>query len=458
MVAVASLGSLVSSLTASVVGVILPKIGAWAHMGIMDVQWVSLVPMVVISAVLLPAGRLSDIIGHKRVYLGGVAFVGVGSLGCAVAPEFWTLLLARALSGVGAAMTMATAPALVSLAASPGHRGRALGMVSTAIYVGLAFGPPLGGLLESLGDFRTVFWFQVPVSVLLYLFTWKLMPETPVRPGRKRIDHAGAFFLTLAITGLLLALSRTESWPRWAILASTVVGILGLVAFVAVEKRTAVPMLDLSLFGDWTFTSATVGALLNYVAVFHVVFLMPFYLDDILGMASREAGLYLMAMPIVMSLVAGPSGYLSDRVGSRMPSFVGMAVMAAGMVWLTHQGAVLESLGLLAATCVVGLGTGIFISPNTNTLMSAAPRASQGSAAGVMALARSVGMMAGTALSAAVYGTVMEGTMASGVPFETAGAEGLRVAWWVGALVAVAASLVVLVRPRASSRGHDSGV
>lgn len=456
MVAVASLGSLASSLTASVVGVILPKIGAWADVGIMDVQWVSLVPMVVISAVLLPAGRLSDIIGHKRVYLGGIAFVGLGSLGSAMAPEFVTLLLARALSGVGAAMTMATAPALVSLAASPGHRGRALGVISTAIYVGLAFGPPLGGFLESLGDFRTVFWFQVPVSALLYLFTWKMMPETQVQTERHRIDHAGAFLLTLAITGLLLALSRWDSWPVWAIGSSVVVGLLSLATFVLVEKRTALPMLDLKLFRDRTFSSATMGALLNYVAVFHVVFLMPFYLEDILAMESREAGLYLMAMPIVMSLVAGPSGYLSDRVGSRILSFAGMVIMAAGMVWLTRQGAVLESIGLVAAMCVVGLGTGIFISPNTSTLMSAAPRERQGSAAGIMALARTVGMMAGTALSAAVYGSVMEANLASGTQVSEAGAAGLRVAWWVGALIAVVASLVVLVRPRAKPLTHDS--
>lgn len=444
----ASLGSLASSLTASVVGVLLPKIGVWSNLGVMDVQWVSLAPMLVISAVLLPAGRLGDLVGHKEVYLGGIAFVGLGSLVCALAPGFAMLLAGRAVSGIGAAMTMATAPALVSLSAGAGRRGRALGIVSTAIYIGLTFGPPLGGLLESLGDFRTVFWFQVVLSAILFLFTWKAMPRPKQEKTDSSIDHAGALLLTLGISGLLLALSRMEVWSAGAITASVVLGCLGLVAFLGVERRTRVPMLDLSLFADRTFASATLGAFLNYVAVFHVVFLMPFYLEDVLGMGSGQAGIYLMAMPFVMSLVAGPSGYLSDRINSRIPSFLGMVIMGAGMVGLASLDARPALLVLVAATCVVGLGTGLFISPNTNLLMSAAPRDRQGSAAGIMALARTVGMMVGTALSAMLYGSMTSDELARGVTEDVARIAGLQLAWWTGAALSIVAGFVVLVRAR----------
>jgi len=448
VVTVASLGSLVSSLSASVVGVVLPRIGAWADLGVLDVQWVSLVPMLVISAALLPVGRLGDLVGHKKVYLAGIALVGLGGLGCALAPGFVLLLTARAVSGIGAAMTMATAPAMVSLASGPGHRGRALGLVSTAIYVGLTFGPPLGGLLDSFGGFRSVFWFQVPVAALIFLFTLFAMPEMKGEEDDSGIDHAGALLLILGLVGLLLALSRIGQWSGTLLAACGALGVIGLAAFVFVERRVRAPMLDLALFRDRTFTSAAIGAFLNYVAIFHVVFLLPFYLEDILGIASREAGLFLMAMPMVMSVVAGPSGYLSDRVGSRIPSFVGMLIMAVGIAWLTMLNSVSTPVLLVAATCVVGLGTGVFISPNTNTLMSAAPRTRQGSAAGIMALARTVGMMAGITISAGIYGTLTASAKAAGLGASEAGVTGLRAAWWVAAFISVVGAFVVLIRAK----------
>jgi len=455
VVAVAAMGSFVSALSASVVGVILPGIGQWANIGILDVQWVSLLPLLVISSVLLPAGRLADIHGHRRVYLWGIALVGLGSLGCAIAAGFQMFLVSRAVSGIGAAMTMATAPALVSIAASPGRRGRALGLVSTGIYVGLTFGPPLGGLLESTGSFRTVFWAQVLLIGMLLLFTWRMMPEVEGGKGRRKIDHAGAMLLTFGMSGLLLALTRRDFWGGPVVWTCALIGVAGMLGFALLERKRETPLLDFSLFSNRQFLTAVTGAFLNYVAIFSTAFLMPFYLEDTLEMMAREAGYYLMAMPFVMSIVAGPSGYLSDRIGSRVLSVAGMGIMAVGIALLTTQGQDRDAFGLIACLCLIGLGTGVFISPNTNALMSSAPRERQGSAAGVMALARTVGMMIGTALSATIYHMAGDSAAASGAPEVQAGVAGLHAAWIMGAVIAAAGAIIVGMRNK--QRVTDNG-
>jgi MFS family permease len=447
--AVAAVGSFVSSLSTSIVGVIMPRIGAWSGRGVLDLQWVMLTPLVVIAAALLPAGRAGDLFGQRRVYLGGLLLLFLGSVGCALAPSFGPFLGGRAVQGLGSALLMASSPALVSLAAEPGRRGRALGLISTSLYLGLTLGPPVGGLLESLGGFRAVFALQVLLSAGLLALSLPLLPELGRADRARALDLPGAGMLAAALSVALLGASRFHAWGPLASGALLVGGAALLAGFLAWELRQAVPLLDLGLFRDRTFSSAAAGALINYLAVFHASFLLPFHLEEGLGLDPRHAGLVLTAMPLVMALVAGPSGALSDRLGSRGLSSAGMVGVAAGLAglaWAVGTGLVWP---LLATAALLGLGTGLFVSPNTNALLSAAPRARQGTASGVLALARNLGMVCGTTLSAAVYAF---GKSAAAARPELAAypeALGLRWAFLLGGLLAALGALVVLVRPRA---------
>ncbi len=398
---VAALGSLLSSLSSSIVGVVLPRIGEWAGLGVQDVAWVTLVPMLVIAVCLIPAGWAGDTFGHWTTYVAGSAFATVGSLGCALAPDFAVLLVFRGVQGVGAALAMASAPALVTLATAPTRRGGALGVTSSALYVGLTLGPPLGGWLDSLAGFRAVFYAQVPLSLVLFTVCLKGLPRS---------------------------------------------GWLGGPAREPGGRRP--PLLDLHLFTNRSFVSATLGAFLNYVALFHANFLLPFYLVDERGMDTGHAGSLLMVMPLLMSVVAGPSGSLSDRMGSRSLASGGMLLMAAGL-WLLAMCDAASPLGLVVATQVLmGVGTGVFVAPNTSTLMASAPRQVQGTAASVMALARTGGMMVGTAMAATVHEAVLAAGVREGMTAAEAGVSGLQAAWRIGAVVALAAAGVVLVRSK----------
>jgi MFS family permease len=294
---VVGLGAFLSAVSTSVVGVILPRIGASYELGVVEVQWTMLVPLIVISVGLLPVGRAGDLVGHRRVYLAGLLLVGAAGFACALAPSFGLFLAARGVQGVGAAALMATSPALVSMLARPGRRGRALGIVSTATYLGLTAGPPLGGFLEHLGGWRLVFWVQVPLSFVLLAISLPWLPGVGGRKSGRQVDWPGVALLGLGLTSVLLAFGRIDalgSGARWAL---GLVGVVGLGAFFAWQWRARSPLLDLRLFADRTFASASLGALLNYLAVFHATFLMPFYLEDLLDMSPGRAGLFLTAMP-----------------------------------------------------------------------------------------------------------------------------------------------------------------
>lgn len=445
---VVGLGAFLSSVSTSIVGVILPRIGAWSGLGVVEVGWTMLVPLIVISVGLLPVGRAGDLMGHRRVYLAGLILVGLAGLACALAPSFPAFLAARGVQGVGSAALMASSPALVSMLAAPGRRGRALGIISTATYLGLTAGPPLGGLLEHLGGWRLVFWAQVPLSFLLLAVTLPWLPEVGGRRAGRQVDWLGVALLGVGLTALLLAFGRGNGGGLRANWGLGAAGLAAMAAFLAWQWRASSPLLDLRLFRDRTFASASVGALLNYLAIFHATFLMPFYLVDLLGMDPSRAGLFLIAMPLVMALTASPSGHLSDRWGSRWLSATGLAVTAGALLGLggLSQSAPLPLLvGLL---CLLGFGAGVFVSPNTSALMSAAPPDRQGTAASVMALARNLGMLGGTSMSAALYASGQAAGRSAGLDPVSAGMGGLHLAFRVGALLAVAGAVVVLVRPR----------
>ncbi len=444
---VAAVGSFTSSLSTSIVGVVLPRIGTWWGQEVLDLQWVMLMPLVVIVAGLLPAGRLGDTFGHRRVYLAGLVLLAGGSVGCALAPSFGSFLAGRAVQGIGSSFLMASSPALVSLGAEPGRRGRALGFISTALYLGLTLGPPLGGFLESWGGFRTVFWIQAALPSALLALAGPLLPDLGRTRRDPSLDLPGAGLLAVGLTLALLGASRWSAWGPGASGALLGGGALVLVAFVARERRTPFPLVDLGLFADRTFASAAAGAFLNYLAVSHVSFLLPFHLEEGMGLDPRHAGLVLTMMPLVMALVAGPSGALSDRLGSRGLSSLGMVVSAAGCAGLVAAVATHRVVPLLLGAGCLGLGTGLFVSPNTNALLSAAPRGRQGVASGVLAVARSLGMVSGTTLGAALYAFGSGALAMGGASPPGASVRGLQWAFGVAAGLAAVGALVVRIRP-----------
>jgi MFS family permease len=274
------------------------------------------------------------------------------------------------------------------------------------------------------------------------------IPPEPPAQARERFDLAGAASFSLGLIVLLFALSVGPGWG-WGsthvillFLGSAV--LLG--AFLLVERRTASPMVDLTLFRRRTFSVATISAVLNYVALFGVVFLMPFYLIQGRGLSPAHAGLVMTAYPAVMALAAPLSGALSDRIGSRLLSSLGMGLMGVGLLLLAALRPDTAFLPLAFSLGVVGLGTGIFISPNSSALMGSAPRHRQGIAAGILATARSTGMVIGVGVAGAIFASLTAG--AGVAPPDPAWFNAIAVAFLAMAVVAFAGCAISALRQR----------
>lgn len=398
-----------SALDASVVNTVLPVIRQTFGADVATVEWVVTAYLLVVSGLLLSFGRLGDLRGHKRVYTAGFAVFIVSSVLCGLSPTPLALIASRALQAIGGAMLFANSPAIVTKNFPTHKRGQALGVTATMTYLGLTTGPPLGGFLTSAYSWRAVFYINVPIGIAALLLTWRFVPSDSGERQRERFDLLGAATFMLGLVLLLLALNQGHAWG-WtsaAILGLLVVALAVLAAFVVIEKRVSSPMLDLTLFERPVFSAATASAVLNYIAVYSIVFLMPFYLIQGRGLSPAKAGALFVVQSVTMAIVAPLSGTLSDRIGSRLPAAVGMMTLAAGLLLLSRLGPNTPLAYVAAMLFVSGLGTGIFVSPNNSALMGAAPLGRQGIAAGILAEARNVGMVLGVGLSGAIFTSIL---------------------------------------------------
>lgn len=392
------LGTFLSALASSAVNLALPSVGRELQAGLDGTQWVVQAFLLAVVGALLPAGRAADLLGHGRVYLAGQAIFGLASLACGFADSLGLLVAARVLQGLGGALTMATSPALLTTSFPAAQRGRALGILSSATYAGLTLGPPLGGLLLQTAGWRWVFWANVPIAAGVVAAGLFVLPR-PTRAVRRDFDWPGAACLLAGLPLLSWGLhhgGRAGDPTGWL---SALAGVAVLGLFVVLQRRRASPLVDLALFRDRTFAGASLAALLNYVSLFVPLLLLPFALQEGLGLSPAETGLVLTAQPALMAVAAPWSGHLSDRLGTRGLAVAGMAVLSLGLGSLAALHAGLSPLWVAAGLAVTGLGTGVFISPNSSALLGSAPAGQQGSAGGVLALARNLGMAAGVALA-----------------------------------------------------------
>lgn len=430
-------GTFTTALSNSVVNAILPLIADEFQVDISAVEWVITTFLLVQSGVLLTFGRLGDMIGHRRVYLTGMA-IFIGSLVlCGIAPTNGLLIAARVVQAVGAAMFIANSAPILTVVFPPEQRGRVLGIQATTVYVGLATGAPLGGWLAELFGWRSVFLVPIPFAALALVLSMFVLRVDAVRRRGERFDLLGAAVYLVGLVTILLALNRGRSWG-WTselTLGCLLAGAVVLATFVVVERRVASPMLDLSLFGQRAFSAPVISAMCNYGASVSTTFLLPFALIQGRGLSPGQVGLVLTWQPIVMATTASLSGALSDRIGSRGPATIGMAILAAGLFLLSRLDVSTPLPLLSGALAIVGLGVGLFTSPNNSAVLGAVPANQRGVASGVLSTARTLGSVLGIGIAGAVYATVL--TLSGGE-----GPEQITRAAGVGLLVASGLALV----------------
>jgi len=371
---ITTLSSFLTPFMSSALNVAVPAMSGELRADPLASTWVVSVYLVAAAALLLPSGRLADLVGRKKVFVAGLLVYGVSSVLAMVATSVTALIAFRAFQGIGGAMVFGTAVAILTSVYPPAERGRVLGINTAATYAGLSLGPVLGGILTQQFGWRSIFLFNAVLAlVIVPVILIRLRGEWAGAAG-ERFDWAGSALYSVALVVLMYGVSSIQSVPyaRWLALA----GVLGLGVFVWVEMRARQPVLDLRRFrGNIPFIFSNLAALIHYSATFAIGYLLSRYLQEVQGISPRTAGLILLAQPVVMALFSPPAGGLSERVEPRVLSSAGMALMVAGLLLLSFFQAGTSLAAVLGVQCLIGFGYALFSSPNTNAIMgSVAPR------------------------------------------------------------------------------------
>jgi EmrB/QacA subfamily drug resistance transporter len=441
-------GAFMAPLDSSIVNTVLPIISLEFRVDILLIEWVVLAYLLTLSSLLLIGGRLGDLFGDRRLYVSGFTLFTISSMLCGASTGVATLVAARVLQAVGGAMLIAIGPAILTRAFPASQRGQALGIQASVVYIGLTVGPGLGGFIASTLGWRWVFFINLPIGVAAVAVALSVLQAGERRRAAGRFDFAGAAAFMVTLFTFVLALSRGTAWGWGSIVvvAAGAVSAVTAATFLWVELHSMHPFFDLRLFRHRLFAAATMSALLNYMASNTTAFLTPFFLIRGNQMTPAHAGTLLMAMPVIMAAVAPGSGWLSDHIGSRVPTVAGMTCLAAGMWLLAHLGLGASDRYIVLCLGLAGLGVGLFTSPNNSAIMGAVPQTLQGLASGVVATARTMGMILGVAISGSLFGSEVQQLLSTlgQEPLAVSGAY--RHALTIGSMIALAGAFTSLIR------------
>lgn len=392
----AVLGSGMAMLDATVVNVALPTLGRQFGTSMAGLQWTINGYTLTLAALILLGGALGDRFGRRRVFCIGVAWFATASLGCGLASNLPTLVIARALQGVGGALLTPGSLAIIQASFVPADRARAVGAWSGLAGIASALGPFLGGWLLEL-NWRLIFWINVPVAAIVLLVAVRHVPESrgPVSDGR--FDVPGAVLGALGLAGTTAALVQAgDSGGSWLVLVTGLVGALALAGFVLRERSAARPMLPFSLFSSVQFAAANAVTFALYAALGGVFFCVALQLQVSAGFRPLAAGAALLPVTVLMLLLSARTGALAQRIGPRVPMAVGPLICAAGVLLLSRIGPGSAYLPVIfPATVVFGLGLSLTVAPLTAAVLAAADVSRAGIASAVNnGVARTAGLLA----------------------------------------------------------------
>jgi len=408
VLAILAIGIFMATLDSSIVNISLPTIAHYFGVPLNGaVEWVIIAYLVVIAGVLLTVGRLADLIGRKPIWVAGLIIFTTGSAICGASVSLGMLIAARALQGLGGAFIMAISPAMLTSAFPANERGRALGINAVFVALGVSVGPTLGGIITENLSWRWIFYVNVPLGIIGVIATLRVLKEARHR-GRGRFDPLGALLLAIGLVALTMGLSFGQEWG-WnspLLIGTLVVSVLALAAMVVVEQRVSDPIIDFSLLRQRVFLSANVSLILSFLALFAVSFMLPFYLEQLRGFSTLQAGLLLTPLPLTIAVVAPFSGSLADRIGTRWLAAGGLLLACIGLVLVSQLDAQSSVWDIIWRLVVTGAGQALFQSPNNSALMGAAPRDRQGSASGFLATGRVIGQSLSVALAGAIFASL----------------------------------------------------
>jgi len=373
------------------INIALPTISEEFSMGAVGMSWVAMSFLLSSAVFLVPLGKLADIRGRKRVFFVGNIVLTATSILCALSTSGTMLIVLRGMQGIGSAMVFGTGVAIITSVYPPKERGKAIGITVTAVYVGLSLAPFLGGMLTQYLGWRSIFYATVPFGLLVIWITWRYIKEEWADAKGEKFDLGGSILYVFSMSAFMYGFSRLPEVPAIVLVA---VGLLGLIAFVILEMRLKYPVFNMVLLSsNRLFALSNLAALINYATTFAITFLLSLYLQYILGMSPRDAGMILITQPVLMAIVASISGKLSDTRDPRILASIGMAIIVVGLIMLTFLTETSSITYLIVILAVVGFGFGMFSSPNTNAIMGSVHKKYLGLASATVGTMRLTGQM-----------------------------------------------------------------
>jgi EmrB/QacA subfamily drug resistance transporter len=441
------LGIFLSTVDGSIVNLALPTLEEEFDTSFAAVQWVVLAYLLTLATLVLAIGRLGDMLGKKRIYTSGFGVFTAASLLCGLAPSLPWLIGFRVIQAVGAAMIQALGLAITTEAFPASQRGRALGINGAVVSLGIITGPTLGGIIIDALSWNWIFFVNLPVGVVGTLAAIRFVPNVPAEPGQQfDFAGAGAFFVSLLCTMLGLTLSQERGFSDPSVAGLLGTGLVFLVTFVMIERRVADPMLDLGLFRNRLLSINLFTGWTVFIGISGLLILLPFYLENVLGYPPRTVGLLIAAIPVALIFVSPASGALSDRIGQRPVTVAGLAILVVAFLLVAVVPPDAPIALLVVAFLPIGIGTGVFQSPNNSAVLGSAPQERLGVTSGMLTITRITGQITGIA----VLGTFWAWRVASiagfrgdatDAPAEAQG-QGLQdTALFVAAMMAVALAL-----------------
>lgn len=440
------LATALANLEVGLVNVALPVIAAQARVGPATIQWLATAYQLAIIGTLVLFGRLVDLYGGRRFYLGGMATFALASLLALASPDVRWLIFARGLLGLGAAMLLATGQALLALVYPGEGRGRALGLLHVAVAVGLMTGPSLGGWLVGSFNWRAIFLVPLPPALLALAWGTRSLPRG-ARRSREPLDLIGAVLIfataALAVSGLT-RLAQVGSGRGGLVLL--VLALLAGLLFLWAERRQVAPLVDVQLLRHWPLAAGLLAAFLTFTALASNMFLVPFALQDLMGRSPAASGLLMTAVPLAIVPVAPLAGTIADHLGPRIPTTVGLTLIVGAILGMTRFRSGTGTGFTLAVLGLYGMGAGLFQAPNNSAVFGSAPARRTGVVSGVLALSRNLGQVTGVAIAGSVLAWRQRAPGSAPTTSRVLFATGLHDAFWVLAGFGLLALLVSALR------------
>ncbi|MCL4560343.1 MAG: MFS transporter [Chloroflexi bacterium] len=404
VLSVTTIGALMAAIDSTIVVLGLPMMMESLHADLIEMIWVIMAYILISTVFLLTFGRVADMFGRVRLYNLGFLVFTIGSALCGVSGSAIQLILFRLIQGAGAAMMISNSMAILTEVFPANERGRALGINAITWAAGGVLGPILGGLILTSGNWRWIFFINVPIGLAGTLWGYLVLKEMTKHEKREKFDVWGALTFSMTLISLLMALTLSIQfgWGSPIINGLFVAFALLLLLFFWWERRSEMPVLDFSLFSNRIYSFSVMAATMQSLALFAVNFLIVFYFQGVRGYDPLTAALMLIPFPLVTSVMGPLSGMLSDRIGARVPATIGLILQAAALSWLLQITPTTPYVQIAGGLILMGLGGGMFFSPNTSAVMNASPQQRLGVASATLATMRQAGMVTSFALSLAV--------------------------------------------------------